>query len=90
MVLSDGTYQIYSPLTNQAGKQVRLAIYDDRLLDANDSSNVRTLPLCLTVVNRLLPVGHVQGHQRLGERLSRGGYRPRSDQGRAEPQYRRK
>ncbi|QRV80021.1 hypothetical protein RhiJN_08036 [Ceratobasidium sp. AG-Ba] len=39
MSLSDGTYQMFSPLKTSGGKQLRIARYYENLLLVNDSSN---------------------------------------------------
>ena len=50
MVLSNGVYRIFSRITNNKGNQIRLVLYEDHLLDANDSSKVRALPSYSPVV----------------------------------------
>lgn len=58
MTLTDGTYQIFSPIVNSnSGNQIRLALYQGNYLDANDSSNVRMLP------HRLLAIDLTMAHQ---------------------------
>ncbi|KAF8595087.1 hypothetical protein BDV93DRAFT_548970 [Ceratobasidium sp. AG-I] len=40
MTLTNGSYHIFSRITNNKGNQLRLADYNDHMLSANDSSKV--------------------------------------------------